>query len=101
MKLILFLTFECIMVSFCSAPQKLSPLIGVWGPSISENASFRIQRDSIYYLEHFKSYKYATRKDSIYIRYDGWTFKGIFFFRNDSLILRANGKESKFVRIKN
>jgi hypothetical protein len=74
-------------------------LVGVWGPSINENASFRIQPDSIYYPEYFKSYKYTTRKDSIFIHFDGWIFKGIFCFRNDSLVLKTQDKENVYVRI--
>lgn len=76
-------------------------LIGVWGPSINENASFRVMSDSIYYPESFKSYKYSTNNDSIFIHYDSWIFKGTFCFRNDSLILKAQGKENVFIRIQN
>jgi len=75
-------------------------LTGVWGHSVKENASFQIQTDSIYYPEYFKSYKYQTKKDSIYIHYDGWIYKGAFLFRNDSLILKTQEKESRFVRIR-
>jgi len=77
-----------------------SKLSGVWGLSINENASFWIKGDSIYYPEHFKSFKYTTSKDSIYILFDGWTYKGTFRFRNDSLILKSQNKEDVFVRIR-
>lgn len=76
-----------------------SRLIGVWGPSIHENASFRIQSDSIYYPEHFKSFKYTTKNDSIFILFDGWIYKSRFYFRNDSLILKTQNKANRFVRI--
>ena len=75
-------------------------LPGVWGPSVNENASFWIKPDSIYYSEHFKNFKYTTRKDSIFILFDGWTYKGTFRFRNDSLILKDQKKEDVFVRFK-
>lgn len=76
-------------------------LLGIWGQSINENASFRIISDSIYYPEHFRSYKYSTSKDSIYIHYDGWVFKGTFYIRNDSLIIKAQGNENSYIRIQN
>lgn len=92
--------FLCISLSFgCKRNEKQYKLLGVWGPSKSENASFRIEKDSIYYPEHFKSYKYTISKDSIFIEYDGWTYKGIFYFKNDSLVLKSQDKIHKFVRI--
>ncbi len=75
-------------------------LIGVWGLSTDGNANFRIQADSIYYPEHFKSYKYHTKNDTLYIHYDGWTYRGAFLVRNDTLILRTQAKENRFVHIK-
>lgn len=74
-------------------------LQGVWGKSINENASFWIKSDSIYYPENFISYKFTTKRDSIFIQYDGWIYKGIFRFRNDSLVLKTRDKENVFIRI--
>lgn len=76
-------------------------LLGVWGVSINENASFRIQSDSIYYPDNFRSYKYTTKNDSIFIHYDGWIYKGIFYISNDSLVLKTQNKENKYVKIVN
>lgn len=96
-----------ILLSMCSSKGKVTKegdkdkLIGVWGPSINENASFRIQKDSIYYPEYFKSFKYTTTMDSIFIHYDGWIFKGVFYFMNDSLVLKTKNKENRYVRIVN
>ena len=73
-------------------------LIGVWGQHINENANFKIVKDSIYYFED-KYYKYSLKKDSVFIYLDNSTWKGKYYFRNDSLILRDT-RESKFVRIK-
>ncbi|MBA4410719.1 MAG: hypothetical protein C0397_15005 [Odoribacter sp.] len=74
-------------------------LLGVWSQSKSENASFRIDTDSIYYPEYFKSYKYSISKDSIFIEYGEWRYKGTFYFRNDSLVLKNQKKTNKYVRI--
>jgi hypothetical protein len=78
-------------------------LIGVWGKDVNENANFKIVKDSIYYFED-KYHKYILKEhplktDSIIIYFDDFTYRGVFYFRNDSLILR-DFRESKFVRIK-
>lgn len=74
-------------------------LQGVWATSIGENASFWIKKDSIFYLDNFKSYKYCTKEDSIFIYYDNWIYKGTFKFRSDSLLLIDNKNHLKFIKI--
>ena len=81
--------------------RKKEKLIGVWGPSFDENASFQIQQDSIYYPEHFKNYKYITSNDSLFILFDGWTYKCKYEFRNDSLFLIDKENVAEFVLIAN
>lgn len=68
------------------------------GPSFNENATFRIDHDSIYYPEHFKSYKYLVKKDSILILFDGWTYRVRYTVRNDSLILKDKDKVGILIR---
>jgi len=79
-------------------------LIGIWGKNINENANFQIEEDSIYYVDANQRVKYITKenslkKDSIIIYYDGYPYRAVYWFRNDSLILK-NFRESKFVRFK-
>lgn len=73
-------------------------LIGAWGTSFNENATFRIQQDSIYYPDLFKSFKYITDKDSLFLLYDGKAIKGTYSISNDSLFLNHNGKVAILVR---
>lgn len=80
-------------------------LYGIWAQNLNENANFAIGKDSMYYVDANKSVKYWIkqnygRKDSIFIDYGGSVYRGIFYFRNDSLIIRDQRSEHKFVRIK-
>jgi len=79
-------------------------LIGVWGAKINENANFEIGKDSIYYFED-KYYKYkikenSLKNDSIIIYMGGYTYRGVFWIKNDSLNIKDKRSENKFVRIK-
>ncbi|MBN2834187.1 MAG: hypothetical protein JXR48_04395 [Candidatus Delongbacteria bacterium] len=76
-------------------------LIGIWGTNKENNASFKISQDSIYYPEYFKSFAYTLKKDSIIIHFDDWDYRGVFFFRNDSLIMKSDSKEASFIQIMN
>jgi len=49
-------------------------LIGIWTDSLNGPNSIEIKSDSIYYAEHFESYKYFLKADSIYIRYPDFTY---------------------------
>ncbi len=85
--------------------KEIQSLIGIWGKDINENATFDIKKDSMYYVDANKSVKYWIKentagKDSIFIDYGGSVYRGIFYFRNDSLIIRDQRSEHKFVRIK-
>lgn len=75
-------------------------LYGIWAQNLNENANFAIGKDSMYYVDANKSVKYWIRKDSIFIDYGGSVYRGIFYFRNDSLIIRDQRSEHKFIRIK-
>lgn len=76
-------------------------LLGIWGKSEDENASFQILKDSIYYPEHDAYYHYKITGDSIRIKYDD--YEGSFNFRfkgNDTLILNGMYGEQTYIRRK-
>lgn len=98
---ILSLLTMCQSKTIKQTDDNKNKLMGVWGPSINENASFWIQQDSVYYPEHFKSYKYSTKKDSIFIFYEGWIVKAKYSFSHDSLIMRNEDKVERYVRFTN
>lgn len=51
-------------------------LLGIWTDGSTENATFYIQRDSIFYVDQLTAYKYGLRGDSITINYPDWVFSG-------------------------
>lgn len=82
---------------------KKSFLIGIWGTSPNENASFKIQIDTIYYPDADRRLKY-TLQDSLFVCFDE---KGdtnfickILKLNKDSLVMKDNGTEevSAFAR---
>lgn len=75
-------------------------LIGVWGTSNNDNASFKINSDSIYYVESATSCKYIIKDDSIFINIDqDEVYKAKYTVRNDSLLLADEKETNVFVRI--
>jgi len=76
-------------------------LLGVWGASGEGNASFYIRKDSIYYEDDNRYYKYAIKVDSIKIFYDeaaeSFCYK---FSGDDTLTLTGQDGPFKFYRRK-
>lgn len=64
-------------------------LIGIWTDGRTENATFDIRKDSIYYVEQMKSYRYSTRGDSIKIYYEDYTFNANVYFIKDTLAISS------------
>lgn len=52
---------------------KQEMLIGAWTDGSSENASFGIDKDSIFYVDAFETYHYKMSADSIFIDFIDWT----------------------------
>lgn len=53
-------------------------LIGLWADGTNENATFNVERDSIFYIEQLTSYKYRVDDNIITIAYSNYTFTGRF-----------------------
>ncbi|MFZ5551757.1 MAG: hypothetical protein ACOZCO_01475 [Bacteroidota bacterium] len=62
---------------------------GIWTDGNSENASFQISKDSIYYVDHFLTFKYEVKKDSIFIHYPDYFYRAGISFSGDTLILHS------------
>jgi len=62
-------------------------ITGIWTDGNSENATFDIRKDSIYYVEQFKSYKYSLTNDSIKIHYPDFTYSAKIYFLKDTLVM--------------
>ena len=82
------------------AKEMNSELLGVWTNGNSKNATFEIREDSIYYIDHLKSYKYSVIQDSIIIMYDGFMYTGKIYFSDDTLLLTSKNEISKFWKFK-
>ena len=78
-----------------------SLLIGIWTNGRTENATFEIDKDSIFYLESFQKYKYHVIGDSITIKFDGFdNTSRIEKVTKDSLILRQGIEKMTFWKFK-
>ena len=90
-----------------TAPNKISvtelkeKIIGIWTDGESENATFQISRDSIYYVDNIKNYNYSLDQDSIKINYLDFTYSGKLSFINDTLVMESNEDVSKFWKFEN
>jgi len=75
-------------------------LLGVWGSENKEPLTVVINEDSIYYTEHFESYKYKLKGDSIFINYPDFVYSGKLYFDNDTLVMESEDGKSKYVQSK-
>jgi hypothetical protein len=75
-----------------------SDLLGLWTDGSSENATFEIRQDSVYYVEQFEAYKYALEDGIIKIHYPDHMFKGRLTFENDEIKIVAEDGSVVFRR---
>jgi hypothetical protein len=84
------------------AKMDVSNMIGIWTDGQTENATFEIGKDSIYYIDSFQKYKYSISGDSITIKFDGFdNVSKIEKVDKDSLILNSEKQITKYWRFKN
>lgn len=105
MKKSILLLFIVVLVVFSCKNSKpvvdsgsQTKVIGIWTDGNSENASFQISKDSIYYVDHFLTFKYEVKGDSIYIHYPDYFYRAGITFSGDSMILKnaEMGRRSYF-----
>jgi len=80
---------------------KPSPWIGTWTDGNSENATFQIHPDSIYYVDHLDSYKYEMKNDSIKIYYPEYIYSAFVYFRGDTMIFKDTEDENIYYPFRN
>jgi hypothetical protein len=62
-------------------------LLGAWTDGSTENATFDIGKDSIFYLDQMTSFPYTVKGDTLTIVYPDMSFRGTANFSGDTLIL--------------
>lgn len=62
-------------------------LLGAWTDGSTENATFNIGKDSIFYVDEMTSFPYTLKGDSLAIDYPDMSFRGTAKFSGDTLIL--------------
>ncbi|GAB3913882.1 hypothetical protein [Mucilaginibacter boryungensis] len=76
-------------------------MIGIWTAGESENATFDMRKDSVYYVDQFSTYKYTLKKDSITFFYsDGPQKFKIYFVRDTMVMENKDFGTSKFWKFK-
>jgi biotin-(acetyl-CoA carboxylase) ligase len=71
-------------------------VLGAWTDGSTENATFDIQQDSIFYVDQFTAYKYSLEGDSITITYPDWVFSGKVSFIKDTLVITSEDGPTKY-----
>ncbi|WP_291274396.1 hypothetical protein [Flavobacterium sp.] len=66
-------------------------ILGVWTNGSTENATFEIKSNTIYYVDDFKDYNYSLQNDTIEINYPDYVYRAKVLLKNDTLIM--NSKE--------
>ena len=77
-------------------------ITGIWTSGESENATFQIDKDSIFYVDALQRYKYLIVGDSLIIKFEANDYKCIIAkATKDSLVWMSNGNRTVFWRFKN
>ena len=76
--------------------------LGAWTDGTTENATFDIGKDSIFYLNEMTSFPYTLKGDSLTIGYPDMSFQGTAKFFGDTLVLiDPEFGTTKYTRFKN
>lgn len=72
-------------------PVSNNQILGIWtdGQTNGDNAVFKIRKDSIYYVDHFKSYPYQIKGDSLSIKYPDYDYKARVSWLKDTLVFTS------------
>jgi hypothetical protein len=106
------LTLSLITLMSCKTSnqidQKQDPKIarpditGIWTSGETENATFQIDKDSIFYVDALKRFKYLIVGDSLIIRFENNDYNcKIAKATKDSLVWIKDGNKTVFWRFKN
>ena len=75
-------------------------LLGIWRFELDDNPTFKIEKDSIYYIDQDETYSYKTSKDSIFIFYKDWIYKGVYKIYKGKLIITDDSNISSYIKWK-
>jgi hypothetical protein len=76
-------------------------IIGIWTGGESENATFDMRKDSVYYVDQFETYKYILKKDTITMFYTDGPLSFKIHFVKDTLVMESKDfGVSKFWKFK-
>ena len=89
-----------ILLKEKSSDSLSAKILGVWTDGSTENATFDIGKDTIFYVDQLEGYKYFINKDSIRINYSDWTYTGKIRIEQDTLILSSEDGISKYWKFK-
>lgn len=77
-------------------------ITGIWTSEESENATFQIDKDSIFYVDALQRFKYLIVGDSLIIKFENKDYKcKIAKATKDSLVWISNGRRTVFWRFQN
>lgn len=80
-------------------PIKRETLLGAWTDGNSDNASFGIYHDSIFYVDALETYHYKISADSLFIDYSDWMSKiKVTKLTEDSMMWESDMGQSTFWR---
>jgi hypothetical protein len=96
--IILLLTSLIVLFSSFNFLENNKSILGIWTDGSTENATFEINKKTIFYVDLLKEYK--LKKDSVFIFYDDYTFKGKIKISTDTLYITNEGIERKYWRFK-
>jgi hypothetical protein len=97
---LLFLTSLVVLFSSFNFLQNNNSILGIWTDGSTENATFEINKKTIFYVDLLKEYEYKLKKDSLFIFYDDYTSKRKFKISKDTLYITNEGIERKYWRFK-
>ncbi|MFY8180534.1 MAG: hypothetical protein ACOVLG_02075 [Flavobacterium sp.] len=99
--ILLILTSTILLLSSFNFLQNNKSIIGIWTDGSSENATFEINKSTIFYIDSLKEFKYKLKKDSLFIFYDDYTFKGKIKISKDTLFITNGDVVRKYWEFKN
>lgn len=98
--ILLLLTSLIVLFSSFNFFQKNNSILGIWTDGSTENATFEINKKTIFYVDILKEYKYKLKKDSLFIFFDNYTSKGKLRVSKDTLYISNEGIERKYWKFK-
>jgi hypothetical protein len=78
---------------------KPSKILGAWTNHQTENATFEIRKDSIFYVDALESYSYRLDGNKIIIRFPEYKYEAVLSWLGDTLVMTdKDSGPNKFTR---